>query len=338
MYPVGGNGGVEALMVREDGNSTLYKNMRALVTGGAGFIGSHLVDALHERGAAVAVLDNLATGRRENVSPPVEFFEVDLHDGDTVRDAVRRFRPTHVFHQAAQASVKVSVDDPVQDAAVNIVGGLHLLEAARETGVERFVFASTGGALYGEVTDGQAATEEWPLLPKSPYGASKAAFERYLDVYRQNFGLRYTVLRYANVYGPRQDPYGEAGVVAIFISRLLQDEPVTLFARQEPGDDGCVRDYVFVGDVVAANLLAVEAGLDGFYNVGTGVGTTTRQLLSTIEATVGAASVVSPAPPRPGDLERSVVAPARLQEVGWRPGVSLADGIRKTVEWFRAQA
>lgn len=325
-------------MVRDEGGNTLYGSMRALVTGGAGFIGSHLVDALHERGATVAVLDNLATGRRENVLVPVEFFEIDLRDGDAVREAVRRFRPTHVFHQAAQASVKVSVDDPLQDAAVNIIGGLHLLEAAREMGVERFVFASTGGALYGEVADGEAATEEWPLLPKSPYGASKAAFERYLDVYRQNFGLNYSVLRYANVYGPRQDPFGEAGVVAIFISRLLRSEPVTLFARQHPGDDGCVRDYVFVGDVVAANLLAVEANLDGAFNVGTGVGTTTRQLLSAIESAVGVEADVSAAPPRPGDLERSVVAPERLVTQGWRPAVSLAEGIGRTVEWFRARA
>lgn len=312
-----------------------YERMRALVTGGAGFIGSHVADALIERGAVVAVLDNLATGKRENVPPAAEFFAVDLRDKAAVRDSVERFRPTHIFHQAAQASVKVSVDDPLQDAAVNIVGGLHLLEAAREVGVERFVYASTGGALYGEVPDGEAATEEWELLPKSPYGASKAAFERYLDVYRQNFGLQYTVLRYANVYGPRQDPHGEAGVVAIFIDRLLNNEPVRLFARKTEGDDGCVRDYVYVGDVVAANLLAVEAGLDGAFNVGTGVGTTTRRLLEAVEEAVGSEAVVETAPPRPGDLERSVVDADRLRAAGWQPAVSLAEGIARTVASFR---
>lgn len=325
-------------MGRQSEQMSPYRNMRALVTGGAGFIGSHLVDALLERGAAVAVLDNLSTGSRENVAPEAEFFEVDLRDDLAVSEAVRDFRPTHVFHQAAQASVKLSVDDPVNDAAVNVIGGLHLLEAAREAGVERFVFASTGGALYGEVPEGEAASEDWPLLPKSPYGASKAAFERYLDVYRQNFGLKYTVLRYANVYGPRQDPFGEAGVVAIFSSRVLAGEPVTLYARKTPGDEGCVRDYVYVGDVVAANLRAVEAGLDGAYNVGTGVGTTTRQVLAAIEAAVGRSAEVTPAPPRPGDLERSVVDASALQAAGWRPTVSFDEGIRRTVEWFRGQS
>lgn len=333
--PAGGNGGIEASMVRGDQNSNVYRNMRALVSGGAGFIGSHLTDALLARGAAVAVLDNLATGRRERVAPSAQFFQVDLRDGEAVRAAVRQFRPTHVFHQAAQASVKVSVDDPVHDAAVNIIGGLHLLEAARGAGVERIVFASTGGALYGEVPENRAATEQWPLLPKSPYGASKAAFERYLDVYRRNFGLRSTVLRYANVYGPRQDPHGEAGVVAIFIGRLLRGEPVTLFARREPGDEGCVRDYVYVDDVVAANLLAAEARLEGAYNVGTGVGTTTRQVLAAVEAALSVHAEIVAAPPRPGDLERSVVDASGLRAAGWRPGVSFAEGIRRTVEWFR---
>src|SRR5690606_22410118 len=174
-----------------------------------------------------------------------------------------------------------------------------------------------------------------PLQPKSPYGAGKAAFELYLDVYRQNFGLSYTVLRYANVYGPRQDPFGEAGVVAIFTSRLLRGEPVTLFARKNPGDDGCVRDYVYVGDVVAANLLAAEAELDGAFNVGTGVGTTTRQVLAAIEAALGKSAEIMPAPPRPGDLERSVVDASALRRAGWRPAVSFDEGIRRTVAWFQ---
>lgn len=313
----------------------MYNNMRALVTGGAGFIGSHLADALIQRGARVAVLDSLVTGQRANIPQAATFFEVDLRDDVGVWDVVRRFRPTHIFHQAAQASVKLSVDDPVNDATVNVVGGLHLLEAARAAGVERFVFASTGGALYGEVPEGQAAAEDWPLLPKSPYGASKAAFERYLDVYRQNFGLRYTILRYANVYGPRQDPFGEAGVVAIFSSRLLRGQPVTLFARKTPGDDGCVRDYVYVGDVVAANLLAVEQELDGAFNVGTGLGTTTRDLLAAIEAAVGKKAVVEEAPPRAGDLERSVVDASRLRAAGWATAVPLAEGIARTVASFR---
>ena len=311
--------------------------MRALVTGGAGFIGSHVVDALLARGAQVAVLDNLSTGRREHVPSGAVFMEVDLRDKGAVERAVAEFRPTHILHQAAQASVKVSVDEPATDAAVNVLGGLYLLDAARRVGVQRVVFASTGGAIYGEVPEGQAADETWPPKPKSPYGASKAAFEQYLEVYRQNFGLPYTVLRYANVYGPRQDPYGEAGVVAIFTGRLLKGEPVTLFARREPGDDGCVRDYVWVGDVVQANLLAVERGLDGCYNVGTGIGSTTRQVLAAIEAAVGVEAHVKPAPPRPGDLERSVIDASKLARAGWSATVTLEEGIRRTVAWFRSQ-
>src|SRR5690606_10373845 len=306
-------------------NQSVFAAMRALVTGGAGFIGSHLADALLERGARVAVLDNFASGKRQNVPAGAELFEVDLRDADAVHKAVAAFRPTHIFHQAAQASVKVSVDEPATDAAVNILGGLHLLDAARRVGVERVVFASTGGAIYGEVPEGTKATEDWPLNPKSPYGASKAAFERYLEVYRQNFGLKYTVLRYANVYGPRQDPFGEAGVVAIFTGRLLKGQPVTLFARREPGDEGCVRDYIWVGDVVQANLIAVERALDGCYNVGTGVGSTTRQVLAAVEAAVGVRAQVEPAPPRSGDLERSVIDASKLMQAGWSPTVTLAE-------------
>lgn len=312
-----------------------FANVRAFVTGGAGFIGSHLVEALVERGAAVAVLDNLVTGNEDYVPVGVELFADDVRDRQAVLRALRDFRPTHVFHQAAQASVKVSVDDPTADAAVNIMGGLNVLDAAKEVGVERLVFASTGGALYGEVGEGAAAAESWPALPKSPYGASKAAFEQYLDVYRQTYGLRSTVLRYANVYGPRQDPFGEAGVVAIFVSRLLHEEPVSLFARRTPGDDGCVRDYVAVADVVRANLLAVERELDGCYNVGTGVGTTTRALLAAIETVVGVEARVEAGPPRAGDLECSVIDAAKLGQVGWRADVTLAEGIRQTVQWFR---
>lgn len=316
---------------------TKLDNMRALVTGGAGFIGSHLVDALHGRGAAVAVLDSLSSGRVGNVPQGVPLFEHDVRDRDAVFAAMEEFRPTHVFHQAAQASVAISVDDPETDAQVNIMGGLHVLDAAREVGVERFVFASTGGALYGEVPDGEAASEGWPALPKSPYGASKASFEQYLDVYRQTYGLPSTVLRYANVYGPRQDPFGEAGVVAIFISRLLQGEAVTLFAKQKPGDGGCVRDYVAVADVVRANVLAAERGLDGCYNVGTGVATTTAQLLKTIEQAVNVRADVHEAPPRLGDLECSVLDSAKLAAHGWQPSVSLAEGIRLTVDSFRRE-
>jgi len=310
--------------------------MRVLVTGGAGFIGSHIVESLLEEGLEVAVLDNLSTGKRENVPKGVYFYKVDLRDREGLERVFREFRPTHVSHQAAQASVKVSVENPVLDFEVNLLGGLNLLEAMRKWGAEKLVFASTGGAIYGEVPEGEAAEETWPPRPKSPYAASKAAFEHYLSAYGQNYGLRWVSLRYGNVYGPRQDPHGEAGVVAIFAERVLKGEPVTLYARRTPGDEGCVRDYIFVKDVVRAHNLALKS-LEGVYNVGTGEGHTTQEVLQAVAEAAGKTSAVNPAPPRPGDLERSVLSPAKLLAHGWRPEVGFAEGIRLTVEYFRTR-
>ncbi|WP_337844180.1 NAD-dependent epimerase/dehydratase family protein [Thermus sp.] len=308
--------------------------MRVLVTGGAGFIGSHIVEDLLQAGLEVAVLDNLSTGKRANVPKGVPFYEVDLRDREALERAFRDFRPTHLSHQAAQASVKVSVEDPLLDFAVNLVGGMNLLELARKYGVEKLVFASTGGAIYGEVPEGEAAEETWPPKPKSPYAASKAAFEHYLSAYGQNYGLRWVSLRYGNVFGPRQDPHGEAGVVAIFAGRVLKGEPVTLYARKTPGDEGCVRDYIFVGDVAEAHRLALFS-LEGVYNVGTGEGRTTLEVLKAVAEAAGRTPEVHPAPPRPGDLERSVLSPAKLMAHGWRPKVGFEEGIRRTVESFR---
>lgn len=310
--------------------------MRVLVTGGAGFIGSHIVEALLEEGLQVAVLDNLSTSKRENVPEGVPFYQVDLRDQEGVERVFREFRPTHVSHQAAQASVKVSVEDPLLDFAVNLLGGMNLLEACRRHGVEKLVFASTGGAIYGEVPEGEAAEETWPPRPKSPYAASKAAFEGYLSAYGQNYGLRWVSLRYGNVYGPRQDPHGEAGVVAIFAERVLKGEPVTLYARRTPGDEGCVRDYIYVKDVAEAHTLALK-GLEGVYNVGTGEGHTTLEVLKAVAEAAGKTPEVRPAPPRPGDLERSVLSPLKLMAHGWRPRVGFEEGIRLTVEHFRTR-
>lgn len=310
--------------------------MRVLVTGGAGFIGSHIVEDLLQAGLEVAVLDNLSTGRRENLPPGVPFYQVDLRDREALEGVFRDFRPTHLSHQAAQASVKVSVEDPLLDFAVNLIGGMNLLELARKYGVEKLVFASTGGAIYGEVPEGEAAEETWPPRPKSPYAASKAAFEHYLSAYGQNYGLKWVSLRYGNVFGPRQDPHGEAGVVAIFAGRVLKGEPVTLYARKTPGDEGCVRDYIYVGDVAEAHRLALFS-LEGVYNVGTGEGRTTLEVLKAVAKAAGRAPEVHPAPPRPGDLERSVLSPAKLMAHGWRPQVGFEEGIRRTVESFRTR-
>lgn len=304
---------------------------RVLVTGGAGFIGSHLVDALRARGDAVAVLDDLSSGSQENVAPEVPLYHVDVRQRGDVASTFQRFAPTHVCHLAAQASVKRSVDAPDEDAGVNVLGGLNVLDAARRSGVRRVVFASTGGAIYGEVPRGARAREGWPLGPKSPYAAAKAAFEHYLGVYRQCFGLPATVLRFGNVYGPRQDPAGEAGVVAIFLSRLASGLPLQIFGRRRAGDAGCIRDYVFVADVVSAALLAVDGHAEGTFNVGSGRGLSTRAVAVALGRALGVEPELHPAPPRPGDLERSVLDPRALSALGWRPRFSFDEGVAYTL-------
>ncbi len=312
--------------------------MRVMVTGGAGFIGSHLTKTLLERDTEVCILDNLSTGKREHVPEGVPFFEVDLTDKDAVMSAVSRFSPTHVCHCAAQSSVKVSVEQPELDATTNITGGIHLLEACRNADVQRIVFSSTGGALYGEVPEGQLADEAWPVKPKSPYAVSKASFELYLDAWEKLHGLPYTTLRYSNVFGPRQDPFGEAGVVAIFSRRLLDNKPLKINALRERGDGGCVRDYVYVADVVAANLAVLDADLPGTFNVCTGVPRNTQQILEALARHAGMQQthdLVEHTPHRPGDLERSVLDNSLLQTHGWRPQTSLEDGLRQTLDHFR---
>lgn len=307
--------------------------MRVIVTGGAGFIGSHVADALCAAGHHVYVLDDLSTGRRENVPDGAVFVEGDVRDEALVEDMFRDVRPDAVVHQAAQTSVTVSVREPRRDADVNIGGTVVLLEAARRHGVARFVFASTGGAIYGEVPEGTRAEIGWPERPESPYGIGKLAAEHYV---RAATGpIPHTaILRYANVYGPRQDPHGEAGVVAIFTERLLDGVPVTVYGMAEAGDGGCVRDYVFVGDVVDANLAALAGRLAApVVHVATGVGTRTSDLLAALERHFGPASQVVHAPPRPGDLGRSVLAPCP----DLAAPTPLDEGLAATVAWFRAR-
>lgn len=307
--------------------------MRILVTGGAGFIGSHIVEGECVRGSEVAVLDNLSTGKRVNIPPGVTFFCVDVCDRDEVFRVFREWKPEVVSHQAAQASVSISVKDPRADAAVNIMGTLNILDACRIYGTGHIVFASTGGAIYGEVPEGKKASEDWPLCPKSPYAAAKAAVEHYLHVYQHTYGLSYTVLRYANVYGPRQEPYGEAGVVAIFCERILRQLPVTVFACKGVGDDGCIRDYVCVKDVEMVHSMAVRGYIVGTFNVSTGIGTTTREVLEIICQMIGKQPDVTYAPPRPGDLEASVLDNKKISSY-FKNWTDLEKGIFETVEWF----
>jgi UDP-glucose 4-epimerase len=301
--------------------------VRAVVTGGAGFIGSNVVDALLARGDEVHVLDDLSRGKRENVADGAE-----LHTGDIRADTAPLFadvKPDICFHLAAQIDVRVSVDRPDFDADVNVVGTLHVLEAARAHG-GKIVFSSTGGAIYGEC-DGPAS-EDHAREPLAPYGVSKLAAEEYLSAYNRLYGSAHVSLRYGNVYGPRQDPHGEAGVVAIFMNALRDGKTPRIY-----GDGRQTRDYVFVGDVVAATLAA--AGHDGgVFNVGTGKETSVVDLYEHVQRAAGVEREPELAGARPGELQRSVLDPSLAgRELGWQPAHSLDDGLAATWAWISSQ-
>src|SRR5688572_11344810 len=286
--------------------------MKLLVTGGAGFIGSHIVEGALSAGHEVAVLDDLSTGRRENVPAGVTLFEVDLRDRTATERVINDFAPTVVSHQAAQASVSISVRDPAFDVTVNVIGSINLFEACAARGVERVIFASTGGAIYGEVPEPKLAREDDELLPYSPYAISKLTVEKLLGFYNAERGLNYRVLRYANIYGPRQDAHGEAGVVAIFAERMLKGDPIQVNARRQLGDAGCVRDYAYVSDVARANLAAASGRVEQrVTNVGTGVGVSTSELAHMMQRTLGIEASLKQGPHRAGDLQRNVLDPSR---------------------------
>lgn len=309
--------------------------MRLLITGGAGFIGSHIAERALAKGWQVAVLDDLSSGRRENVPANAAFFQVDIRNRDAVLEAFRSFKPECVSHQAAQASVSVSVREPQRDAEINIIGSINIMEACVDVKARHMVFASTGGAIYGEVPDGTRASISTTPVPLSPYACSKFAVEKYLECFRKEHGLNYTVLRYANVYGPRQDPHGEAGVVAIFCNRMLVNESVRVFAKKTVGDAGCIRDYVYIDDVAGANIAAMEGRIpDRILNIGTGRETTTQQLAEHLRKSIGSTSEILPADIRPGDVERSLLDADRLVEL-LGPTVSIETGLAQTAEWFR---
>lgn len=308
--------------------------MRILVTGGAGFIGSHVADALSEEGHQVWVLDDLSTGARRNVRDAITLIEGDVRDADMVERVFREVRPEGVSHQAAQTSVSASVREPVRDAEVNVLGSLRIVDACVRHGLPRLVFASTGGALYGEVPDGTRADVDSPPSPLSPYGCAKLAVEHYLQAAHHEHGLPFSVLRYANVYGPRQDPHGEAGVVAIFCRRLLEGAPLQINARRTKGDGGCIRDYVYVQDVVRANLAAMAGRLEAtVLNVGTGAGLSTLDLAHALGRLLGTEPTLRFAERRAGDLERSVLAPSPPLDTDPTPS---SIGLEQTLRWFEA--
>jgi UDP-glucose 4-epimerase len=303
--------------------------MKVLVTGGAGFIGSHVAEAYVRAGHEVAVVDDLSSGKRHQVPDGATFYEMDVQDAQ-LRGVFERERPVVVSHHAAQMDVRRSVVDPAFDARVNILGLINVLESARAAGTRRVLFASSGGAAYGEQEE-FPATESHKLEPVSPYGVSKRASELYLSCYRAMYGLEYVAMRYANVYGPRQDPHGEAGVVAIFARKLLAGETPTI-----NGDGEQTRDYVYVGDLVRANLALLESGFSGALNFGTGIETSVNQLFSMLGRACGAAAVERHGPGKPGEQRRSVISPRLAGEIiGWRPAVSLPQGLAETVVHFR---
>jgi UDP-glucose 4-epimerase len=306
--------------------------MKILVTGGAGFIGSHVVGAYLAAGHEVLVVDNLCTGKRENLNPKTRFHELDILDPKTA-ELIRAERPDVLNHHAAQMDVRRSVADPLFDARTNILGTISLLEAARHAGVRKVLFVSSGGAAYGE-QETFPAPETHPTWPVSPYGVSKRSGELYCHFYQAEYGMPFVAFRYAYVYGPRQDPHGEAGVVAIFSGRMLRGEPVTV-----NGDGKQTRDYVYVGDVARMSLLALERDATGPVNIGTGRETDVNELAAMMLEVSGSHSEVRHGPAKGGEQRRSVIDIRRAAEVfGWRPEVSLRDGLARTVEFFRARA
>jgi len=305
--------------------------MRILVTGGAGFIGSHVADRYIELGHEVAVLDDLSSGKPENVNPRAKLFRMSLLD-ERLAGAFDEFRPEAVSHHAAQVNVRRSVDAPEFDATVNVVGSVRLFQAAAAHGCGKVIYASSGGACYGDPPK-LPAREDTPVRPLCPYGVSKYAAEKYLQLYGALNGLRFTVLRYANVYGPRQDSHGEAGVVAIFSELLLEGKAPTIF-----GDGTKTRDYVFVSDIVQANVLALDRGDGGVYNVGAGREVSDDEIFAAVRDAVGVKIEPVHSEFRAGEVRRIALDASRIRdEFGWRPRVALEQGVPKAVEFYRAK-
>jgi UDP-glucose 4-epimerase len=304
--------------------------MKVLVTGGAGFIGSHVVDLYLANGFEVVIVDNLSTGRLSNINPRATFYQVDIRNPE-LKDVFAKERPDYVNHHAAQMDVRRSVLDPQYDIDVNIRGSINVIECAWKYGAKRIVYISSGGAVYGEPIY-LPCDEEHPILPICPYGASKHTVEHYLHMYYVNYGLRYTVLRYANVYGPRQDPQGEAGVIAIFTGRMLNGQGTLI-----NGDGNQERDFVYVGDCARANLLALARTSEGaIYNLGSGYGTSVNEIFRQLKKITGYQLDAVYGPAKIGETRQIYLKVDKArQELDWTPSVSLDEGLAQTVEYFR---
>ncbi len=304
--------------------------MRILVTGGAGFIGSHVADGFRANGHEVAVVDDLSTGNRGNLDPSIKLYQHDIRD-PALAEVFQDFKPEVVDHHAAQANVPASLTDPVNDASVNVLGGLNLLKLAAAHGVEKFIYISSGGAMYGEPDPSELPVKETaPVRPLSPYGASKQALEAWLGVYQRTFGLDYTILRYANIYGPRQGIREEGAVVAVFATRMAADQPVTIDGTGEQ-----TRDFVYVGDCVTANIAALEKGSGMAFNIGTGCETSIHGIFEAMAEVAGYTHQPQFGPARKGDVMRIVLDPSLARErLDWQAATPLHDGLTKTFKFF----
>lgn len=307
--------------------------MKILVTGGAGFIGSQIVDAYIGEGHQVSIMDNLSTGKKRNINPKATFHHVDIREAAQVEQVFRSQQFDVVNHQAAQIDVRKSVSDPAYDANVNIIGAINLLEYAMRTGVRKFIFSSSGGAMYGE-QDFFPADENHPARPISPYGIAKLTTEHYMFYYKAVHGLDFVSLRYANVYGPRQNPEGEAGVVSVFTTRMLKNDQAVI-----NGEGKQTRDYVFVGDVVKANVLALQVKGSDYFNIGTGIETDVNGVFNILRKLTGTTIEEKHGEAKKGEQMRSVLTSAKIQKtLGWKPEVTLEEGLRRTVEFFRNES
>ncbi|MDH4358781.1 MAG: SDR family NAD(P)-dependent oxidoreductase [Candidatus Berkelbacteria bacterium] len=305
--------------------------MKILVTGGAGFIGSNIVDALIEKDHEVAIVDNLSTGLKENINQKAKFYEGDITSREILEEIFEKFSPEAIFHLAAQINVRHSVEDPLKDIKVNVIGTVNLLTLAEEYEVKKFIYSSTGGAIYGDDVE-RPTPETAEERPISPYGMDKLSAERFIEYFKgRNPSLKTICLRYANVYGPRQNPHGEAGVISIFTPKMLKEEPIEVW-----GDGEQTRDYVYVGDVVAVNLAALEFDGSGTYNIGTGVETSVNKLAEIVQAATDSQSEVKHVEAKEGEQKASSLSYQKAyQDLGWKPEVEFEEGVKRTVEWYR---
>lgn len=303
--------------------------MKCLVTGGAGFIGSHLADKLIKKGHKLIIVDNLSTGKKININPKAKFYKIDIQN-PKIFDIFRKEKPEIVFHYAAQIDLRKSVETPLEDAKINILGSLNILENCRKYSVKKIIFASTGGAIYGEANN-IPTPEDYPAFPLSPYGIAKLTIEKYLNYYFKNFNLSYAALRLGNVYGPRQNSKGEAGVIAIFCDKILFEEQSIIY-----GDGKQTRDFVFVDDVIEANILAIKSKKVGIFNVGTAKETDINTIFWKLKKLTKSNCKKIHGPAKTGEQKRSCLDYTKAKrEFGWQPKYDLDNGFKKTAEWFR---